>query len=104
MIRSYPAVLLLLAMFSIIGCGDTPQPDSTGPDSVTRQIILKDAGDKEILAIKAVREVTGLGLKDAKDLVDSPPSVVVSGLSVEEAEVAASTLREAGITIQVRDE
>ena len=99
-----PAALLLLAMFSIIGCGGTPQPDSTEPDRVTRQIILKDAGDNEIRAIKAVREVTGLGLKDAKDLVDSPPSVVVSGLSVEEAEVAASTLREAGITIQVRDE
>jgi len=104
MIQSFPAALLLLAMFPIIGCGGTPQPDSTELDGVTRQIILKDAGDKKILAIKAVREVTGLGLRDAKDLVDSPPSVVLSGLSVEEAEVAASTLREAGIRIEVRDE
>ena len=104
MIQSYAAALLLLAMFPIIGCGGTPQPDSTELDGVTRQIILKDAGDKKILAIKAVREVTGLGLSDAKDLVDSPPSVVVSGLSVEEAEIVASALRKAGMTIEVRNE
>ena len=104
MIQSYRATLLLLTMFPIIGCGGIPQADSTELDGVTRQIILKDAGHKKILAIKAVREVTGLGLRDAKDLVDSPPSVIVSGLSVEEAEVVASTLREAGMRIEVRDE
>ena len=102
--RCYPAALLLLAMLPIIGCGGTPQSDSTELDEVTRQIILKDAGDREILAIKAVREVTGLGLRDAKHIVDTPPSVIVSGLSVEEAEVVASTLREAGMRIEVRDE
>jgi large subunit ribosomal protein L7/L12 len=57
---------------------------------------LDAAGDKKIQVIKVVRAVTGLGLKEAKELVDSAPSVVKEGLAKEEAEQVKSQLEEAG--------
>lgn len=64
--------------------------------------ILTAAGDQKIAVIKAVREITGLGLKEAKDVVDSAPKPVKEGVSREEAEAVAKKLQEAGATAEVK--
>ena len=65
-------------------------------------VILTSAGDAKINAIKAVREVTGLGLKEAKDLVDGAPKPVKEAVSKEEAESVAAKLREAGAGVEIK--
>jgi len=65
-------------------------------------VILKDVGDKKIQVIKAVRALTNLGLKEAKDLVEGAPKAVKEGVSKEEAEEAQKQLEEAGATIEVK--
>lgn len=62
-------------------------------------VVLKDAGVSKIAVIKAVREATGLGLKEAKDLVDSAPKAIKEGVSKEDAEKLVATLTEAGATV-----
>ena len=64
--------------------------------------VLTDVGANKILVIKAVRELTGLGLKEAKDLVDAAPKAVKEGVAKEEAEAAKEKLAEAGATVEVR--
>ena len=65
-------------------------------------VILKEAGAKKIQVIKVVREVTSLGLKEAKDLVDNPPKAVKEGVSKEEAETIRTKLADAGATVEVK--
>jgi large subunit ribosomal protein L7/L12 len=65
-------------------------------------VVLTAAGDAKINAIKAVREITGLGLKEAKDLVDSAPKPVREGVSREDADAAAAKLKEAGASVEIR--
>ncbi|SRR5690554_590268 len=65
-------------------------------------VILTSAGDKKVNAIKAVRELTGLGLKEAKAAVDGAPSTVKEGVTKEEAEAAVKTLEEAGATAEIK--
>ena len=64
--------------------------------------VLTDVGANKILVIKAVRELTGLGLKEAKDLVDAAPKAVKEGVAKEEAEQVKEKLAEAGATVEVR--
>jgi large subunit ribosomal protein L7/L12 len=65
-------------------------------------VILKAAGDKKIQVIKVVRELTGLGLKEAKDLVDGAPKEVKAGVSKEEADTIKAKLEEQGATVEVK--
>ena len=65
-------------------------------------IILKGFGDKKIQVIKEVRAITGLGLKEAKDLVDGVPKPLKTGVSKEEAEAAKKQLEEAGAQVEVK--
>jgi large subunit ribosomal protein L7/L12 len=65
-------------------------------------VVLTAAGDKKIQVIKVVRAVTGLGLKEAKDLVDGAPSPVKEGAAAEEAESIKSQLEEAGATVELK--
>lgn len=65
-------------------------------------VILKGAGAKKIQVIKAVREVTSLGLKEAKDLVDGAPGIVKEGVSKEEAEAIKKKLEEQGATVELK--
>ncbi len=65
-------------------------------------VILKDAGPKKIQVIKVVREVTSLGLKEAKDLVDNPPKAVREGLSKDEAAQVKAKLEEQGAVVEVK--
>jgi large subunit ribosomal protein L7/L12 len=64
-------------------------------------VILKEFGDKKIQVIKEVRALTGLGLKEAKDLVDNAPKPVKEGLSKEEAEAATGQLEAVGATVEL---
>ena len=63
---------------------------------------LTAAGDQKVNVIKAVREITGLGLKEAKDLVDGAPKVIKEGLAKADAEEAAKKLTEAGATAELK--
>lgn len=65
-------------------------------------VILKDIGAKKLDVIKAVREATGLGLKDAKDLVESAPKAVKEGVSKEDAEALKAQLEAAGATVELK--
>ena len=65
-------------------------------------VILKDFGAKKLDVIKAVREITGLGLKDAKDLVEGAPKAVKEGVSKEDAEKVKADLEAAGATVEIK--
>jgi len=65
-------------------------------------VVLLAAGDKKIQVIKVVRELTSLGLKEAKELVDSAPSKVKEGVSKDEAEAVRAKLQEVGAQIEIR--
>jgi large subunit ribosomal protein L7/L12 len=65
-------------------------------------VVLTAAGDKKIQVIKVVRAITGLGLKEAKDLVDGAPNPVKEGVAREEADSVKSQLEEAGATVEVK--
>ncbi len=77
--------------------------DGAGAEEQTAfDVILTGAGDKKIQVIKVVRAVTGLGLKEAKDLVDSAPKPVKEGVEKEEAESIKAQLEEAGATVELK--
>ncbi len=65
-------------------------------------VVLTGAGDKKIQVIKVVRAVTGLGLKEAKDLVDSAPNAVKEGAAKEEADSIKAQLEEAGASVELK--
>lgn len=65
-------------------------------------VVLTGAGDQKIQVIKVVREITKLGLKEAKELVDGAPKPVVEGVSKEDAEAAKTKLEEAGAGVEVK--
>src|ERR687886_1394084 len=65
-------------------------------------VVLTAAGDKKIQVIKVVRAITGLGLKEAKDLVDGAPNAVKEGVAKDEADSMKAQLEEAGATVEVK--
>ncbi|MFO7315703.1 MAG: 50S ribosomal protein L7/L12 [Bacilli bacterium] len=65
-------------------------------------VVLANAGDQKIKVIKVVREITGLGLKEAKDLVDNAPKPLKEGVSKEEAEEIKAKLEEVGASIELK--
>ena len=65
-------------------------------------VVLTEIGEKKINVIKVVREITGLGLKEAKELVDNAPNNVKEGVSKDEAESIKSKLEEAGATVELK--
>jgi large subunit ribosomal protein L7/L12 len=65
-------------------------------------VVLTGAGQQKIQVIKVVRAVTGLGLKEAKDLVDSAPKAVKEGVNQEEADTVKAQLEEAGATVEIK--
>jgi large subunit ribosomal protein L7/L12 len=79
------------------GAGAAATEEQTEFDAV-----LTEVGANKILVIKAVRELTGLGLKEAKDLVDAAPKSVKEGVTKEEAEEVKAKLSEAGATVDVK--
>ncbi|MBM7601734.1 large subunit ribosomal protein L7/L12 [Virgibacillus halotolerans] len=65
-------------------------------------VVLEAAGDSKIKVVKAVREITGLGLKDAKDMVDNAPKAIKEAVSKEDAEEVKGKLEEAGASVTVK--
>jgi len=79
------------------GDGAAPAEEKTAFD-----VVLTGAGDKKIQVIKVVRAITGLGLKEAKDLVDGAPNPVKEGVAQDEADSIKAQLEEAGATVEVK--
>ena len=71
-------------------------------EKTTFDVVLKSAGDKKINVIKVVRELTSLGLKEAKDLVDSAPKAIKEDLSKEEAEAMKKKFEEVGAQVEIK--
>jgi len=94
---SAAAPVAMAAMPAAGGGGDAAAEEKTDFD-----VILKSAGDKKINVIKVVREITGLGLKEAKELVDGAPNPVKEGVNKEEAESIKGKLEEAGASIELK--
>ena len=65
-------------------------------------VVLTDAGASKLNVIKAVKSITGLGLKESKDMVEGAPQTVKAGVSKEEADKVAAELKEAGATVEVK--
>jgi large subunit ribosomal protein L7/L12 len=82
--------------------GDGAAAGGAAEEQTEFDAVLTDVGANKILVIKAVRELTGLGLKEAKDLVDAAPKAVKEGVTKEEAEAAKEKLAEAGATVEVK--
>lgn len=90
-----------------VGGGAAPAGGGAAPAAAAEEqtefsVNLKDAGAKKIQVIKVVRELTGLGLKEAKDLVDGAPGTVKAGVSKEEAATIKTKLEEQGAVVEVK--
>lgn len=73
-----------------------------GEEQTEFTVVLKEAGASKLAVVKAVKELTGLGLKEAKDIVDSAPTNVKEGVSKDEAEGLKNSLEEAGATVELK--
>ena len=85
------------APVAVVGGGAAAAEEKTEFD-----VILASAGDQKIKVIKVVREITGLGLKEAKEVVDNTPKAVKEGVSKEEAEEIKAKLEEVGAGVEVK--
>jgi len=89
------------AAAAVVSAG--PAEGAAGPAEKTEfDVILTDVGSTKIAVIKAVREATGLGLKEAKELVDSAPKAVKEGIEKEEAEKLVEALKAAGASVEMK--
>ena len=84
----------------VAAAGGTAAP--AAEEKTEFDVVLKSFGAKKLDVIKAVREITGLGLKDAKDLVEAAPKMVKEGVSKDEAESFKKALEEAGATVTIK--
>jgi large subunit ribosomal protein L7/L12 len=90
------------APVAVAAPGAAPAGDGAAAEEKTSfDVILKEAGGQKIQVIKVVRALTGLGLKEAKDLVDSAPKPVKEGVNQEEADSVKAQLEEAGATVEL---
>ena len=90
----------------VVAAGAVAAPGAAGAEAAEEKtefdVILKSPGAKKIQVIKVVREITGLGLKEAKALVDNAPNPVKEGIPSEEAEEIKKKLEEAGAEVEVK--
>ncbi len=93
------APMAAMPMAGMAGAGGTAE---AAEEQTEFDVVLTAIGDKKINVIKAVREVTSLGLKEAKDLVESAPKAVKEGVSKEEADQIKKKFEEAGATVEVK--
>ena len=89
------------AAAAVVAAG--PAADGDGEDEQTEfDVILKAAGASKLAVVKLVKELTGLGLKDAKGIVDSAPAAIKEGVSKDEAEGLKTSLEEAGAEVELK--
>ena len=91
-----------VAVAAVAGGGGGGGGEAAAEEQDEFDVILTAAGDKKIQVIKTVRELTSLGLKEAKDLVDGAPKPVVEKVSKEDAEKAKAQLEGAGATVELK--
>lgn len=89
------------APVAVAAAGAAPAA-AAGEEKTEFTVVLASAGDKKINVIKAVREVTGLGLKEAKELVDGAPAPIKENIAKAEAEELKKKLEEAGATVELK--
>ncbi len=77
-------------------------PEAAAEEKTEFDVVLKSFGAKKLDVIKAVREITGLGLKEAKEKVESAPSTIKEGVSKDDAEAVKKALEEAGAEVEVK--
>ena len=82
--------------------GGAAEGAAAGEEKSSFDVVLAAAGQSKISVIKVVRELSGLGLKEAKELVDSAPKAVKEGVAKDEAETIKSQLEEAGATVELK--
>jgi large subunit ribosomal protein L7/L12 len=80
----------------------TSGEEAAGEEKTEFDVMLASFGEKKVGVIKAVRAITGLGLKEAKDLVEAAPSVVKEGVNKDESEEIKTKLEEAGATVEIK--
>jgi len=90
------------APVAIAGGGGAAQAEEEAEEKTEFDVILASIGAKKINVIKEVRTITGLGLKEAKDLVESAPKAVKEGIKKEEAEELKKTLEGAGASVEIK--
>ena len=86
----------------VMAAGAGAGPAAAAEEKTEFAVVLKDVGANKINVIKAVREVTSLGLKEAKDLVDGAPKTIKEGVSKDEAENIKKKFTDAGATVEVK--
>jgi large subunit ribosomal protein L7/L12 len=92
-----------VAVAAVGASGAAPAAEAVPAEEKTEfDVVLTSFGDKKIQVIKVVRELTGLGLKEAKDLVEAVPKAVKEGISKEEAATVKKKLEEAGGTVEIK--
>lgn len=89
-----------VAVAAAPGAGGGAGAEDAGPATIS--VILKSAGQQKVQVIKAVKEITGKGLKESKDLVDGAPAPIKTGISVEEANAIKAKLEEVGAEIELK--
>lgn len=87
---------------AVAAAGPAAGPAAAVEEQTEFNVVLAAAGEKKVNVIKAVREITGLGLKEAKEKVDGAPAVIAEGVSKEAAEDAKKKLEEAGATVELK--
>lgn len=92
----------MMAMAAMPGAAAAGEAAPAAEEQTEFNVVLVDAGEKKINVIKEVRAVTGLGLKEAKDLVEGAPNPVKTGVSKEEAQSIKAKLEEAGAKVEVK--
>ncbi len=93
------------ALVAVAAAGTAAAPTDGGAaveEKTAFDVVLQGAGDKKIQVIKVVRAITGLGLKEAKDLVDSAPKAIREGVAQDEADSIKAQLEEAGAAVEVK--
>lgn len=85
-----------------VAAGGAAEGATEGEEKSSFDVVLTAAGQSKISVIKVVRELSGLGLKEAKELVDSAPKAVKEGVAKDEAETIKSQLEEAGATVELK--
>ena len=96
------AAAMPMMMAGGMGAGAAAAPAAAAEVKDAFDVVLTEVGDKKINVIKVVREVTGLGLKDAKDLVDGAPKDVKAAVPKTEADEIAKKLKEAGAEVEIK--
>ena len=90
------------AAMAVAAAAPAADDDAAAEEKTQFDVLLTEIGGNKVSVIKAVRQITGLGLKEAKDLVDSAPKPVKEGIAKDDANAAAEALREAGATCEVK--